>query len=87
MAGPKPFQSAVTPSFAISLLAQSTKPLYVPCGADWSRDLMVWKRRQRGFSAVELFESACIQTTHVRRNGQSPHRNAGGTARGHDSRK
>lgn len=42
MAGPKPFHSAVTPSAAISLRAQSTKPVYVPEGADCNLDLIVW---------------------------------------------
>lgn len=41
MAGPKPFQRAPTPSWAMRRLAQSKKPLYVPDGADWRRDLMV----------------------------------------------
>ena len=41
MAGPNPFQSAVTPSAAMSFLAQSMKPEYVPDGADWRRDLIV----------------------------------------------
>jgi len=42
MAGPNPFQSAVTPSAAINFRAQSRKPEYVPWGADCSRDLIVW---------------------------------------------
>jgi hypothetical protein len=41
MAGANPFQSAVTPSAAMSLRAQSMKPEYVPCGALCSLDLMV----------------------------------------------
>ena len=41
MAGPNPFHKAVTPSAAMSFRAQSRIPVYVPCGADWSRDLMV----------------------------------------------
>jgi hypothetical protein len=73
MAGPKPFQSAVTPSFAISLLAQSMKPLYVPCGADWSRDLIVWKRRQRGSKAVECLSvrGVCVGITPLTSGGMA----------------
>lgn len=41
IAGPKPFQRAVTPSAAMSFRAQSTKPVYVPDGALCSRDLIV----------------------------------------------
>ena len=41
IAGPNPFQSAATPSAAMSLRAQSMKPEYVPCGALCSLDLMV----------------------------------------------
>jgi hypothetical protein len=42
MAGPKPFQSARTPSLAIVLRAQSSKPEYVPVGADWILDLRTY---------------------------------------------
>lgn len=41
IAGPKPFHNAVTPSAAMSFLAQSRKPEYVPCGALCSLDLIV----------------------------------------------
>jgi hypothetical protein len=47
MAGPKPFQSARTPSALIVFEAQSMKPEYVPLGADWSRLLIVCKRGQK----------------------------------------
>ena len=42
IAGPKPFHNAVTPSAAMSFRVQSMKPEYVPCGADCSRDLIVY---------------------------------------------
>lgn len=70
MAGPKPFHSALTPSWAIVLRTQSSMPEYVPVGADWILDFITYRD-----CSVSLFKKRnnTIGEAYIRRNGQSPH--------------
>lgn len=45
IAGPNPLKRAEIPSLATVLRAQSTKPVYAPVGAAWSRDLITYHIR------------------------------------------
>lgn len=78
MAGAKPFHSAVTPSCAMSLRVQSIKPEYVPCGADWRRDLIVY--------LGQSWTSRAHAATDIRRDGERPHGHSRAAAGEHDGR-
>src|ERR1700722_19248904 len=56
IAGPNPFHSAPKPSAAIVFRKQSTKPVYVPVGADCNLDLRTCKcQRVRSRGKARLF--------------------------------
>jgi hypothetical protein len=69
IAGPKPFHKAPTPSCAIVLRAQSMNPLYIPWGADWSRDLMTCNPILISHQVMGRGE----KMANVGRDGNSPH--------------
>jgi hypothetical protein len=78
MAGPKPFQSAPTPSAAMVLRAQSAKPLYVPVGADCRRDLSTSGGIAIAHIATPAMPPAKMTAPRLRSAGDAP---AGVTAR------
>lgn len=72
IAGPKPFQSALTPSAAMVLRAQSMKPEYVPVGADCNRDLSTSGGMAIDHMATPAIPPANITAPRLRSEGEEP---------------
>jgi hypothetical protein len=89
MAAENPFQSAPTPSALIVFRTQSANPLYVPFGADCSRDLMTCGSegldQYRSRFHLALHKVRRRRPTHIGRNGDTPHGHTSKRSCGHDS--
>jgi hypothetical protein len=72
IAGPKPFQSAATPSAAIVFRAQSMKPEYVPVGADCSRLLSTSGGIAMAHMATPAMPPAKMTALRFRSDGDAP---------------